>query len=263
MNNQQKCIYVVLLVVFSLSSCSTKQPAEEVQSSIDDAAITAPFASTATFNGFIPCENCLRIDISLTIRPDTMYQLRKTYRREAGPSKVEAQVGKWVYLPKDRLLVLGKQKGLLKTYFIENEKTLKFIEWEGTDKTSQIQYQLVRSDQVDPFDDIVKISGNFSIVDGVGIIRECASGQSFAVRDTKDYPSLLQNYMNTPHYKGQPLLTNIWATFAPAQGGQSEIVVEQFRKITAEEDCQGKKVTQSLTGTLWQLEEVDGRRILC
>lgn len=261
MNNHLKSICVLVLIIVSLSSCSTKQPPEEPKSSADVPVLLLPFVTAATFTGFIPCDDCVRVDVSLTIHPDTMYQLRKTYRQKEGPAKIEAQVGKWVYLPKDRLLILGKQKGLLKTYFIENDNTLKFVEWEGTDNASQIQYQLIRSDKVDPFEDIVKISGKFSVVNGVGNITECTTEQSFAVRNGKDYSTLLQNYMNTPHDRGQPLLTNILAKFVHGQGGQSELIIEHFGKISPEIDCQGRKISSSLTGTLWRLTEVDGLEV--
>lgn len=252
-----RIIFIISFILVVFSSCSTKQPQEDQQSS-NDAISTRPFESAVTFTGVIPCEGCVRVDITLNVLPDTMYQLRKTYVSNDGTATIESQVGKWVYLPKDKLLILGKQKGLWKTYVVVNNNKLLFVEWEGTDNTSQIQYELVRSAVLDPFDDVVKIIGRFRVNGGVGSIMECATETTFPVRSDKDYSTLLQNYMNTPHDQGRPLLASVFAKVVRGKSGRPELLIEQFRKIYPDRNCEGSKIKSSLTGTSWRLLELGG-----
>ena len=153
------------------------------------------------------------------------------------------------------------QKGLLKTYLVESSNKLKFVEWEGTGTASQIQYELIRSAAVDPFQDKVKISGNFGLRGGIGFITECFTAYDFPVSKVKDYPRLLQNYMNTPHVSGQPLLVSVIGTINTGENDQTELVIEKFRSIRPENNCEGDKITSSLTGTFWRLIEVDTAQV--
>lgn len=254
-----KTIKVISVVLFfwALSSCSTKQPLE-VTDEISDIPTGLPFESPATFSGAIPCEDCAEVGITLNLLPDTMYQLRKRYKNNKGPDKIESQIGKWLYLPDDKLLILGKQQGLLKTYTVESSDKLLFVEWEGTDNASQIQYELLRDEKVDPFADLVKIIGDFEVRNGSGIFTECATGVTFAVRTHKDYPRLLQNYMNTPHDKDQPLLASALVQIVEGINGQPELSIENFKKIYPDSNCEGSKIRTSLTGTFWYLQDVSG-----
>lgn len=251
-----KVFSVIALILFALSSCSTKQTQEVTEESIETPA-GLPFESPATFNGTIPCEDCLKVDITLNVLPDTMYQLRKRYFYDDGPVKTESQIGKWLYLPEDKLLILGKQQGLLKTYVVESSNTLLFVEWEGADNASQIQYKLLRNERVDPFADIVKITGDFEVQNGAGSFTECSTGLTFPVSPVKDYPVLLQNYMNTPHERDQPLLSSVLVKIVGAEKGQSELVIEHFNRIYPDTNCEGSKNRTSLTGTFWRLQDVD------
>lgn len=252
-----KILAVIVWILFSLCSCSTKQTPVEPSSS-DTASPILPFESAATFTGVIPCEDCVQVDITLNILPDTMYQLRKTYRTSGGPAKIDSHIGKWLYLPKDKLLILGKQQGLLKTYVVESSNRLLFVEWEGTDNASQIQYELLRSEENDPFEDIIKITGDFGVRNGTVNFTECSTALNFSVRKEKEYATLLQNYMNTPHERDQPLLVSLLGKIVRGEGGPAELVVEHFNTIYPDRNCEGNKVKTSLTGTFWRLQEVDG-----
>ncbi|MCP3891032.1 MAG: META domain-containing protein [Desulfobulbaceae bacterium] len=252
-----KSLFLLSLISFVLSSCATKHTNQAPQ---DDVVISAnaPFTSAVTFTGSIPCETCERVDITLNILPDSMYQLRKTYRSSEGPAKIESQIGKWVYLDKDNLLILGKQKGLLKTYVVTSDNKLQFVEWEGTGNESQIQYELIQSPELDPFEDTVKITGKFSIKSGNGNIVECATEKNMTVRKEQEYATLQQNFLNTPHEPGRPLLVSVMGKIIVDEPDQTEFVVEEFRTIYSNRSCEGNKIKSSLTGTFWHLLEIDG-----
>jgi len=256
MNKIIRTPLVCLLVIFWLSSCATQQP--EVK---PVAVKSHPFTSTATYTGTIPCDDCERVDITLNIRPDSLYQLRKTHISEDAEVRVESQIGKWDYLVEDKLLILGKQRGMLKTYAVEDSNSLKFVEWQGTDNKSQIQYSLTKSNEVDPFTDIVKISGLFGSEESNPQMKICSADVLLPVSRTRDYPTLFQNFLNTPHEKGTPLLISVLGRISTKDGSDEEIIIEQFRKTYPDRGCSGDKIKQSLVGTFWHLIEIDGKSV--
>ena len=240
-----------------ISGCS-KEIRDEQSVTFEAESDPKPFAATATFIGTIPCDDCLRVDIVLNIRPDGLYQLRKTYVKEQGEPEINSQLGIYRYLPETKLLILGKEIGLLKTYVIEDQNRLRFVEWQGSEAKAQIRYELTRQTAVDPFEDVVKIRGLFNVAKEIPQFRECSSQLMFPVNRGGDYPVTLQNYMNTPHDMNRAILVSILGSLV--NKGQEEVVIDQFRKFYPDSDCQGNKVTTSLTGTHWQLFEADAQK---
>ena len=256
MRHTLHCFILIMVAACFTASCSTKQINEQPALEMSTPEVP-PFDYPATFTGTIPCNDCLRVDIILNIRPDGLYQLRKTYQAEQGSASIASQMGKWRYISDGNFLILGKEMGLLKTYVVEDRSRLTFVEWEGTENKSQIRYELTRSDPA-PFDDVVKIRGMFGVVNGVATLNECASQVTFPVSPSGDYNSTLQNYMNTPHDMNKSILISILGRLV--QHDQEELVIEQFRKFYPNSDCQGNKIKTSLTGTHWQVLETQNRK---
>jgi copper homeostasis protein (lipoprotein) len=267
MNRHYSCetimdkIFRLLVLALCLAVLGCSQKTGEVQ---EDPAITGglagPLELPGSFVGQIPCSDCLRVDITLNLRGDDLYQLRKTYQTQQGPGKVEAQMGRWRFSPEGNLVILGKQKGLLKTYAVIDQDRLRFVEWEGSDIESQIQYDLVRSLEVDPFTDTVKMRGMFSIQEDTAELGECASGNPFSVSRGGDFSKTAQTYMNTPHFFGKPVLLSMIGRLEKKGGGE-EIFIEQFNRFYTDQDCSGVQPNSNLTGTYWKLVEIDGKEI--
>ena len=227
-------------------------------SSVDD---EVPFSLPATFTGKIPCPDCLRVDITLNLRPDSIYQLRKTYQAEHGPLKVESQLGRWRFAEDGSFIILGKTKGALKSYAVRDNNRLQFVGLESVEDTSQIDYNLLRQPEVDPFTDSVKLSGMLSYESGRAIITECTSGHSFPVTGAAEYRRLVQAYLNTPHGYAEPLLVSIRGKLVKETSGAEQIIIELFKRFYPDKDCEGNPTKASLTGTTWRLIEVDGQKL--
>lgn len=242
-----------LLPFMALFICSCAEPQQnEVEA---PAPPTHPFDQTVTYAGTIPCEDCEQVDIVLNLRADEIYQLRKTSLGEDGNVNIASQLGTYQYLAEDNLIILGKQKGLLKTYALE-PGALRFVEWQGATTGEQIQYRLLKTEEADPFTDAFKMRGLFSLDDRGPLFTLCGSKTSFRVAQNGDYPNLLQTYLNTPHTSGSPLLTTF---IGKIRGGVAEeIQVLRFRRIYPDRRCSGEKQRSSLTGTIWHLIELDG-----
>ena len=256
--------------LLAIAMCCTligcAQPQDQVElDATDSLAGIVPFELPATFTGHIPCPDCLKVDITLNLRPDFIYQLRKTYQTEQGPRNVESQMRKWRYSPEGRLIVLGKQKGMLKTYAVLDDDRLQFLELESEANDSKTEYQLIRSLELDPFKDSVKMRGSFRLADGAPVLTECSSGKDFAVGTQGDYQAMMQNYMNMPHNFGEPLLASFTGKLSsfPLSESQSQefIEIEEFKRFYTNQDCEGDQLRANLTGTFWKLIEIDGQEI--
>ncbi len=248
---------------FSLLGCNGMVQKESVTLSADNEEI--PFFLPATFTGEIPCQGCLRVDITLNLRSDSIYQLRKTYQAEHGPVTVESQLGRWRFAEDGRFIILGKERGALKSYAIKDENHLKFVGIESVEDALQIEYDLLREELIDPFTDSVKLRGMLKYDFGEAVMAECTSGQSFPVTGEQEFGRLVQTYLNTPHGHADPLLVSIRGRLvkggASAKSGAEQIVVEQFKRFYPDRDCEGKQTRANLTGTIWRLIEVDGQQV--
>lgn len=253
----KQIFWLILLVsVIAVTGC-TKKPVEDVSKSIT--SVPVPLELPATFNGEIPCPDCDTVKITLNLRPDNIYQLRKTYMDKGTVKQVESQMRRWRYVEEGSLIILGKQKGSLKTYNLVGDE-LKFLDLEGTDSSTRIEYSLWRNPVYDTFPDAVKMRGMYGSSDGKVIFEECSTGKQFEVVEDADGMKLKQEFINTPHGKGESLLASIEGVL---QGDieKESLRVEQFNRFYPEQDCSGQQEKSTLTGTRWQLIEVEGKFI--
>jgi copper homeostasis protein (lipoprotein) len=219
----------------------------------------------ATFSGEIPCKDCLKVDIVINLRRDMLYQLRKTYQSEAGPVRVDSQMRNWRYSEEGNLIVLGKQKGMLKTYVVVNNNTLRFLELENGQEGGGISYELHRMPDFDRFTDDVKARGMFRLKNDRAVLEECSSGKSFPVARTGEYLKAVKEYMSVPHSFGEPVLISFDGSLSVgiSEAGEPQEVfsIQRVKTLYPNQDCEGKPLRASLTGTLWRLSEIDGRTL--
>lgn len=255
---------LIILICSVLAGCAQTEKSAEVNFQTSGESLLS-LELPATFTGQIPCPDCQRVDITLNLRPDFIYQLRKTYQVEQGEAKIESQMGRWRYSPEGNLIVLGKQKGLLKTYAILSNDRLHFLELESQDVELQAGYDLIRSLELDAFEDIVKMRGMYRLANGSAVLRECSSGKTFPVGRDGDYQSTAKAYMNVPHNFGEPLLVSVTGKLVRQTSNdattEEEIIVEHFKRFYSNQDCEGKEIRANLTGTYWQLVELDGQAV--
>ncbi len=220
----------------------------------------------ATFSGEISCPDCERVEITLNLRPDFIYQLRKTYHGTEGVLKVESQMKRWRYVADDNLIVLGKKKGAMKTYAVTGPDQLRFIDLEGEPEEKQINYTLSRQDALDPFPDTVKMRGMYTFADNVGLFTECSSGLSFTVDSLGDSFILEKKYVNTPHSQGEALLVSFSGKLKHRPGDAESkdveyIEVVHFRKIYPDQDCSGTQLKNKVVGINWRVIEIGGEPV--
>lgn len=251
-----------LLLVSLLLSCTQKN----IDNPPNDTSGKLPMELRATFSGRIPCPDCDYIQIDLNLRPDNLYQLRKTsYRGDQVVSR-EAHMRRWHYDAKENIIILGKKKGLLKTYSVKDKNTLSFLDIEGEPQQDLLQYDLIRTLDYDHFDDVVKIRGMFSSTGNIHILKECSSEVDFPVDPSGSFTELDRTYRNTPHEKGEPMLVSFQGKLLPTREGKEKrdkdiVVVSSFNRLYPDQDCNGNKLKNSLFGVYWTAVDIFGKMV--
>ncbi|WP_161629813.1 META domain-containing protein [Desulfogranum japonicum] len=250
-------IYICLLIfcLILIAGCSSKQPQNEPQ---PEETSTFPFNLPATFIGKIDCDKCEHVDLTLNLRDDGLYQLRKEYIYSTGETETEAQMRLWRYDKGEQLIILGKEAGALKTYQIVDEKTLRFLDKENTNPEELASYDLYRQQSVEPFLDVVKIRGMYSASNTNNMLIECSSGVSFPVDASADFYAMDRQYKSTPHQKGEGLLTSFQGHLISRKNGDI-LVVDRFNRIYPDQDCSGYKTKKGLIGPTWIVTKIKGQ----
>lgn len=250
------------VVLFVLFACSGHQ--QNAQPTPDKPVNPVPVPST--FTGRLPCATCDGIDIVLNFRKDGLYQLRKTSIKGKSWDSV-AEMGRWKYDRVENLIVLGEQRGNLKTLTLIDNDTLRLLDAEGKKISSTVNLELHKNSTFDPFPDPVRMRGMYSSHADKAFFTECRSRIRFPLAAEKSYSRLEHAYNTTPHGQGEPLLVSIEASLIrrPAMDDDVEnevLVVNRFLKIFPNRNCGGNQVVRtSLFNTTWKLVELDGKPV--
>lgn len=253
----KQIFWLILLVSFIGFTGCAKKSTEDVTKEIT--TVPVPLELPATFSGNIPCSDCETVKVTLNLRPDNIYQLRKTYMDQGAVKLVESQMRRWRYVEEGSMIILGKQRGSLKTYTLIGDE-LKFLDLEGEDASSRIEYSLWRSPVYDVFSDSVKMRGMYLSSGSKEIFEECSTGKQFQVVEDADGFKLKHEFINTAHGKGESLLASIEGVLQ-GEIGEETLRVEHFNRFYPEQDCKGQQEKSTLTGTRWQLIEVEKKFI--
>ncbi|MCL2887765.1 MAG: copper resistance protein NlpE N-terminal domain-containing protein [Elusimicrobia bacterium] len=131
----KKVLFAVFAGAVLLAACSTATKT------------TQPINNeyTGTFAGVVPCADCAGINTELTLNPDSTYQLRETYLKDA-PQTFSSK-GKWMQSD-DQSVTLKDSKTKTKNYYAFNGKDeLKKLDMQGKPIDSDFNYTLKRKTQ--------------------------------------------------------------------------------------------------------------------
>lgn len=265
MNNTWKNILSFVFLVILIVGCAS-QKVDVVESTSKEQVTSFPIDLPVTFSGKIGCPECDFVKIDLNLRPDHLYQLRKTWYQGNEVIKSEAQMRKWRFDEKNNQVILGKGKGNLKTYGIKDAETLSFLDLEGEAESELIDYELKKKQTFDPFPDVVKIRGMYRSSGNSHVLQECSSGLYFPVDPSGKFTELDRAYRNTPHEKNRALLVSFQGKLLPTRKGTQQrdkdiMVVTGFNRLYPDQDCNGNIVRNNLFGIYWTAFEIDGKKV--
>ncbi len=255
-----RVFFCILFVICVLSGCQPLHGPESVETArmLRAAGLDLP----ATFSGQVNCFDCRGIESTLTLRPDGLYQLRRSYLEEAGISKTESMMSDWRYRPQEKVIILALDNDSEQTYKVIDHDTIQLI---GTDDVlpgPEIVGELYRIATVEQFDDRVHMRGMFSLKEGGATIVECSSGKAFPVSHYGVYEETVRRYAAIPHGYGAPVLLDFEGVLGRVNytGEQAEenFTITGFGQFYPDSDCEGHIVRASLTETLWVLQQING-----
>ncbi|HFQ90408.1 MAG TPA: META domain-containing protein, partial [Desulfobulbus sp.] len=256
---------LLLIVLFLAIGCArTRQP---VGGHGEAAAPACPLPTPATYVGTIPCADCAAIRLTLNLRPDSIYQLRKTWLDDHGQAKkTAAEMGRWRYVAKGNLIVLGRKKDMLNVLSIQGMDRLRILDARGKKIISRLPYELTRTEKPEPFPDTVRMKGMYRHTADGGIFTDCLSGVSFPVAAEGAARALEQAYLQTPHGQDEPLLVILEGSIEKRPGrngmGRLDMVIpDRLVRVVPDTDCTGARTGTSLTRTTWRLVEVGGKPV--
>jgi len=239
----------------------------------EDRALLARTTSTepgiaplpATFVGDLPCADCSGQRLTLTLRPGGIFLLRQTYVGvAAGKDEQVYELGRWV-VPEDRTrLILQSGAEAPRQFAIKDAGRLSLLGNDGQEIRSRLNYDLVRSDRVDPIDDTIRLRGMFSYLADAASFTECRTGRRFPVAQERDYLALERAYLGARRTPGEPMLVTLDGRLTTRPIGEGEAlkdatVVERFDRIWPAETCARQAFsTASLTNTYWRPVEFTG-----
>ncbi len=136
---------------------------------------------------------------------------------------------------------------------------------DGQEIRSRLNYDLVRSDRVDPIDDTIRLRGMFSYLADAASFTECRTGRRFPVAQERDYLALERAYLAARQTPGESLLVTFDGRLTTRPVGEGEAlkdatVVERFDRVWPGETCARQAFsTASLTNTYWRPVEIAGK----
>ncbi|NOQ46617.1 MAG: META domain-containing protein [Desulfobulbaceae bacterium] len=251
---------IVLAII--LAACSGHQNIPVEQKTAPAGAL-CPIQTPATFSGEIPCADCAGILITLNLRSDSIYQLRKTYLGTEDGDKAVAEMGRWRFVADGNFIILGQKKSKLHTFAIKDQDTLRLLDSQGQEIPSKLNYDLKLADQLDSFQDSVAMKGMYRYMADAAIFTDCLSKVSFPVAIEGDSVLLERAYTSTPHGKAEPLLVTFKGKISmrpkmEGVGEQEVVVVDRFDKIIPNKGCAGSEGKIGLIGTHWKLIQLSG-----
>jgi uncharacterized lipoprotein NlpE involved in copper resistance len=198
-----------------------------------------------TYKGEVPCADCSALRMTLTLRPDRLYLLRRIYAGvKEGQDNTTLEMGVWDVTADGEKLVLAAGNRDPMQFAIRGEAGLRLLDREGRQIDPPAAYDLQRAASLEHIPGPFAIWGLYRFRSGAGTLRECLSGKTFPVDPEGDHAALKQAYEDKRATAGQPLLVSLTghledrAGTAGAYGGD-RIVVDHFDRAWPGQSCTG------------------------
>jgi copper homeostasis protein (lipoprotein) len=195
----------------------------------------------ATFAGEIPCADCPGQRVVLSLRPDGIFLLRRTYREAAdGRDAAYVELGLWRTSPDGARVVLHGGSEAPRQLAIRGAG-LRLLDLEGREIHSALDYELARAERFDPVADTFRMRGTYAGPADAAGFTECATGRRFPVAGPAA-AELERAYLAARVAPAEPLLVTLDGRLGPAparKGGGTEeaVIVQRFDRAWPGERC--------------------------
>jgi heat shock protein HslJ len=211
----------------------------------------AEIMAPSSFDGVIPCADCLGIRLTVTLEEDRSFTLRRTYLRSDGRPDSFHSRGRWRLEDGGQRLVLQEVAEAPRQFSV-GDQTIRLLDTQGRPIHSESNYDLRQLPEVVRFDDTMRLEGMYQYMADAGRFTECATGLSYPVAQVARNAELEREYIKVRTKPGEPVLVTLLGHF---QDGQ--LVVDAPLRFQPGASCAAGGATTTLTGS-WLLTELDG-----
>jgi copper homeostasis protein (lipoprotein) len=211
----------------------------------------------ATFAGDLPCADCQGIRHQLELFPDHAFFLRMIYLGKEDDASFD-DIGGWAVRSDRRTVVLhGGREAPLK-FAIKDANTLRKLDLEGREFASSLNYDLKRTQDLQPLEPRLLMRGMYKYFADAGRFTECLTRKNWPVAMEQDNAALESAYSKARRQPGEELLVNLEGRVAmrskmEGEGQQATLVVERFIAVWPGETCGARFATEPLENTYWKL----------
>ena len=255
----------VLTAVALVTACGGTRPSAHHPGSTTPAAV-ADLRPPASFAGRVPCADCPGIAVTLTLRADRLFLLRRSYLERTGAPVVE--LGRWHVSDDRRRLILTSGSGVQR-FAIRSADTLRMLDTEGRPIDSRADNAIIRSPGIDSIAEPAELSGRYAYLADAGAFTECSTGRRWPVARAEDNRALEAGYLAARRQPGQSALVRLRGHLetSPNLDGTTRemLVVDRYEATDAAGDCPASRAPESegtpLEETYWKVLEVRGRPV--
>ncbi len=205
----------------------------------------------ATFSGDLPCADCEAVRHQINLWPDKVFHLRRHW---VGTDLTEDTIGQWSDDPERRVLTLNSGEDRLE-FTVLGPDRLRLRARDGTAIVSDLDYDLVRGEELEPIELDLPLRGMVTILADSARITECLTGRSYALWREGDFPTLEAAYLASGVAQGSRLLASFDGRIRRSEGagGEDRVEVKKFTGVWPDETCEPRQSDARLTNTWWKI----------
>ncbi|HWK73203.1 MAG TPA: META domain-containing protein [Povalibacter sp.] len=227
--------------------------------------VPLPQRLPALYSGLLPCADCEGIRYDLDLRPDKVFFARLTYLGEPKETTF-SEIGEWSLSEDQMILALHGDGEAPSLFAVKDARTLRKLDIEGKEITSQLNYDLTHQDTYSPLEPKLQLRGMYRYMADAAIFEECLTGLKLAVAQEGDNAALQAAYLKARKEPAQPLLVTLEGRIVKRPGMEGDqlrdtLIVEKTGKFLSNENCGARGVTHDLEGTRWVLVRLHEREI--
>jgi len=216
----------------------------------------------ATYTGQSVEPSGKTIHITLNLYPNRVFLLRNQPATAPDESdQPEYDRGRWYLAHGGRQLVLVGRPAAPYKLAVKDNTILRMLDLMGREKRLQHPVDLLRADELDPFEEAVPMTGMFRYMADAALFTECQTEAAFPVAQENDYLALERAYLAHRQTPGEPLFATLTGrvgqrTKMEGDGLESVIVVDRFEAIQPHAVCPARHALADLENTYWKLTEL-------
>jgi len=219
----------------------------------------------ATFLGELPCADCPGIRYHLNLFPDRVFFLRMIYLGRDDNANFD-DIGSWVVSSDRGILLLKGSREAPAMFRIKDANTLRMLDIEGRDIESTLNYDLLRTKDVEPLEPRLGMRGMYRYLADAGQFTECLTRRKWFVAQEKDNAALEAAYTQARLSAGEELLVDLEGQVAmrprmEGKGSQAMLVVDKFVNIWPGDTCGPRFSSAPLENTYWRLARLGGKPV--